>query len=535
LRAGSQNEEEMRHTVPVLLLVLAGAGVATVYGCANSAPDPVVPTSGATDVVITTNGAVRGLVTDHREYRRIPYATPPVGDLRWKPPTPPRRWRGVRDATVFGNACSQMGYSGPNSDENCLTLNVYAPLRGDGLPVMVWFHGGMFSKGTASNYDASLLATKENVVVVTTNYRLGVLGFLATPALAAESMDGSVGNYGLMDQQLALRWVRDNIARFGGDPDNVTIFGESAGGASVCLHLISPGSAGLFHRAIIQSGPCTFMTRTAEASYQAGMRVVEEAGCTNSNPEEEMECMRDLSTEPLVKAGAEVSMMSATIDGVTVPGLPVEMVRAGTFNHVPVLLGNNAFEGRLFAYSAFDEKGAPLTADQYPIAVAALQGEDAAAVLEEYPLSKYQSPTEAYAAIIGDSQFSCEGRALIRQLVAQGVPVFAYEFSDPDPPAFMGKRLGPSHATELVYVFQTPLGSADSTGLSSSQMELSDQIQAYWANFARTGDPNGRGLPEWSPYSLDEDNYLELTSEPPGPHPTTEVSARHHCAFWDRL
>ena len=252
-------------------------------------------------VVRTSTGLLRGVTaTDHRLFAGIPYAAPPVGPLRWQPPAPVQPWSGLRDATRPGLRCIQDTDDdfdpGHPASEDCLTLNVWTPPRSkDARPVMVWIHGGSFINGNADDYDAGRLTSRGDIVVVTLNYRLGALGFLAHPALGPA---GHVGNYGLADQQAALRWVRDNIANFGGDPGKVTVAGESAGGISVCDHLVAPGSAGLFRAAIIHSGPCQAQGTRTEAE-KTSLDYAAEAGC--GDPMTAAQCLRDLPANKLQK------------------------------------------------------------------------------------------------------------------------------------------------------------------------------------------------------------------------------------------
>lgn len=494
------------------------------------------PTQAWSALVITEQGLLKGLVSDHREFRGIPFAAPPVGDLRFRAPQAPSRWHGVRDATQFGSACPQAsGLTSPGSlDEDCLFLNVYTPLRGRHLPVMVWIHGGSFTSGTGASFDGTTLAKKGNVILVTINYRLGALGFLATPGLAAENPRGASGNYALLDQQAALRWVKNNIARFGGNPDNVTIFGESAGGASVCAHLVAPGSRRLIDKVIDQSGPCNQAIATQEENYQAGKTIATVAQCANADAATELACLRALPVDQLLAAQASNNVTSNAIvrfniDGVTLKASFREAVQSGQFNRVPVLQGSNRYEGRIFAYLAFDLAGRPMTAAQYPQIIGLLTGPAASQVLAQYPLSNYPSPTEAYATVLGDSRFSCSTRSMIRELVDQRVPVYAYEFRDPNPPSIAA--LGPTHGTEILYVFQDDIGLNDETRLTPTQLTLSNQMLSYWTNFAHRGNPNGDNLPVWRKYLDRTDRFFGLTSEP-GPAYVDDFSAEHRCDFW---
>src|SRR5690349_6433505 len=293
-------------------------------------------------------GPVAGVVTPAMlEFLGIPYAEAPVGDLRWAPPEPHAPWTTPLDASTFGSPCPQTpsAFGIPSSTEDCLFLNVYVPHRKTvperdlkrKRPVMVWIHGGAFQVGSAGNYDPTKLVTAGDVIVVSINYRLGALGFLAHPALSAESPAGISGNYGILDQQLALRWVQDNIAGFGGDPKRVTIFGESAGGISVHTQLASPLAAGLFRRAIVQSG-AVFAQPTLQAAEALGQHSADALGCSDQTAA----CLRALSVDDvLANQPSGLQTTSPVIDGVVLP-LPLrDAFQNGAFNRVPVMQGSN--------------------------------------------------------------------------------------------------------------------------------------------------------------------------------------------------
>lgn len=505
-------------------LLVAGAALALSVS-AHSRADSAA-------VVVTEAGAVKGLVSDHREFRGVPFARPPIGQLRWRAPQPAQRWAGLRDATAFASACPQsVGLGGATStDEDCLYLNVYTPLKASKLPVMVWIPGGSFTSGLGSIYDPSTIVSKGNVVAVTLNYRVGALGFLATPALAAENRAGASGNYGVLDQQAALRWVQQNIKKFGGDPDNVTIFGESAGGSSVCMHLVSPPARGLFHKAISESGACNGLITTPAANDATAEALATATNCKSSDRATELACLRALSADAVV--AAQGGRWNANIDGLTFLANPSDAIDAGKFIRVPYLAGFNANEGRLFAYPAFELRGTPMTAAQYTQLLGLLFGPAAAPVLNEYPLANYPAPIEAWSAVIGDSQLNCTGRTVFRKLAAQNSLVYAYEFTEPNPPSLIPIPLGPTHGTEIPFVFQKQIGSSASLNLTPQQLVLSNQMLAYWTNFAKTGNPNRSGLPNWARYTSAADAFQNLTSVPPGPAPINTIAATHHCAFW---
>jgi carboxylesterase type B len=331
----------------------------------------------AGDVVPTDTGVVRGSSADGmRQFLGIPYAAPPVGELRWQPPQPAQRWQGVRDATQFANHCPQppTPFGVASVTEDCLYLNVYTPegkRRGWWRPVMVWFHGGALFLGESDDYGPARLVD-EGVVVVTVNYRLGILGFLAHPALSAESSYGGSGNYGIMDQQAALRWVRRNISRFGGDPHNVTIFGESAGGLSVHTHLASPESNGLFHRAIIQSGAYALDQPPLEIAELGGTAFAAATGCGDQSAG----CLRSLTVEEILANQSSAGFIP-NLDGRVLQQTIRRALASGEFNRVPVMQGTTHDEWRLFV--ALDELvSGPLHPEDYVDAIASTLGVDAA-------------------------------------------------------------------------------------------------------------------------------------------------------------
>src|SRR5690348_16682551 len=326
-----------------LTLTVAGATAAQAGATQVGAARAGAVASGAAGPVVTTgDGAVRGTTAGTvAEFLGIPYAAPPTGNLRWRPPASPAGWRGVRDATQFGPSCPQT--AGPflppgTISEDCLYLNVYAPTAGNndqgGRPVLVWIHGGGLVQDGSRNYDGTRLAAA-GAVVVTINYRLGALGFLAHPALAARP-GGPAGNYGLMDQQAALRWVRANIGRFGGNPHNVTIAGESAGGLSVLAHLVSRGSRGLFQRAIVESGAFALNQQSLATAEAAGKAFAAKAGC----PDQTAACLRRLPVTDLVKNFPGFAI-PGVVDGKVLTQPIGRALARGRFAHVPVLNGSN--------------------------------------------------------------------------------------------------------------------------------------------------------------------------------------------------
>jgi para-nitrobenzyl esterase len=508
---------------------------------------------------ITEQGPVRGVATDTtRVFRGIPYAAPPVGALRWRPPQPPARHRGVLDAAQFANHCPQVAgaFGQGSTTEDCLFLNVFAPNpeRGRGRdrdrddrdgdddgdrfglrPVMVWIHGGALVTGESNDYDATRLVEQGGVIVVTINYRLGELGFLAHPALTAESPDHASGNYGMLDQQEALRWVRRNILFFGGDPGRVTIFGESAGGLSVHSQLASPGSAGLFQRAIVESGAYQLTQPSLATAEATGTRFATAAGCTDQTAA----CLRGLSV---------AQVLAAQPGGTGGPGPNVDnkfltqsvgaAFASGQFNQVPILEGANHDEWRLFVGITELQTGAPLPAAAYPAAIQATLGLPAAVVplfVAQYPLTSFASPSLALSALGTDGIFDCNAR-FVEQKVSQFVPTFAYEFGDPNAPErFLPPVSFPyaaAHASEIQFVFDLPV-TVPAPGLGADQQKLAATMVSYWTTFARTGQPNSRGVPAFPAYQAASDMAQSLV--PPTASPEAGFAAAHHCAFWDSL
>jgi len=467
------------------------------------------------DEVRTKAGVVEGTAEPDgavRVFRGIPFAAPPVGDLRWREPQPVAPWPGARKAVDFGPRCRQgrifddMVFRDEPS-EDCLYLNVWTPARSaaEKLPVMVWIHGGGFQAGSASEprQDGGRLARK-GVVVVGLNYRLGVFGFLAHPALTKESGRGASGNYGLMDQVAALGWVRDNIAAFGGDPGNVTIFGESAGSFAVSALVASPLARGLFHRAIGESG--AYLGRhalepmTLAASEKGGARLAASIGASS---------LADLRAKPADEVlGAALKFQpwfAPTVDGYVLPRDPRDIYAAGEQARVPLLAGSNADEVRAGVILG---KKRP-TAKSFVDETRSKYGAAADALLKVYPAGSDEEALESAGSLAGDLFLAyatwkwtdVHGRTA-------GAPVYRYSFDRKIPVApgtkIEGKPataadIGARHAGEIEYVFGA-LDSEPKVPWEAADRQLSDLMMAYWSNFARAGDPNGPGLPKWPRY-----------------------------------
>jgi para-nitrobenzyl esterase len=493
-----------------------------------------------THVLHTAAGDVQGLSMDGVDrFLGIPYAAPPVGDLRWKPPQPPAPWSGTRQVTKFGNTCAQRErgvFSSPSTSEDCLYLNVFAahsPEANAKQPVMVWFHGGGLFSGESDDYDGSKLVQRGHVVVVTLNYRVGVLGFLSHPALNAEGHPFI--NYGIMDQQLALKWVHDNIAAFGGDPGNVTIFGQSGGGTSVMSNLVSPLSKGLFQRAINESG-----TRIGATDAALALRRGEEFAAAEGCADQSASCLRGLSVEQILRhEGPIVKHLGETfpvVDGTVITRSAVEAFSTGAFNRVPIMNGLVADEQAYFLPEAHSHQ--PLTEAGFEEYAASFGARHVETLINQYPLANYASPSLAEIAMAQNMK-SCIARFLNQQW-SKYVPVYAYEFDDRTAPSYfppVSYPMGAYHTAELQYLF--PLfhgGQGTPHPLDDAQLKLSDQIVDDFTTFARTGDPNqdaAEGRPAWPRYSADADNLLSLNS--PVSTVKTGYGKANNCALWDGI
>ena len=507
------------------LTTLAALAI-TAAGCGPSgAPEEASEPAAIAAEVAVTGGVVRGVLGEDglKQYHDIPFAAPPVGERRWAPPGPVQPWEGVRDAAAPGPACVQQGAQGgfydsatavATMDEDCLTLSVWTRAQHveERLPTMVWIHGGGLTVGSGDAYPGELL-TANGVVLVTVNYRLGPFGFLALADLTAESANGTSGNQGLQDQIAALEWVQDNIASFGGDPGNVTIFGESAGSMSVSILQASPPARGLFHRIIGQSGglfgPMTFRDRpsvTGDPAEAIGAGFA--ASLAGEGGDTSLEALRALSAEHVLATYlANPALLSALaiVDGDVLTDEVAAVFAAGAQADVPVLIGSNADEGTaLLPYMAAGmDPGAAGFATYVEAEFADVKDE----IGEHYPADDDEQAAASWMDLFGDALFTYPMRAWARAMATVQSDAYLYWFTWP-PPIEESERYGAFHAAEIGYVF----GNLDLFGATPTDADraLSESMATIWTEFARTGNPNGEGLPEWPAYTRENEAYMEF-------------------------
>ena len=496
--------------------------------------------------VETQYGPVKGIAEDGLIiFRGIPYAAPPVADLRWQAPQPHQGWQEPLLANEFGPACWQDNSSGnvdflrtmtegsgmggfttwmlttfgdmftPAVSEDCLALHIIAPEKGEQpYPVMFWIHGGGHQFGSGGGpYESQGLANK-GVVLVSINYRLGLYGFLAHPELAEEDPNGSTGNYGMLDQIAALQWVQDNIAAFGGDPNRVTIFGESAGGHSVGQLMASPLAKGLFHRAVAQSGTGFYQFQATDKIYErmsgfdAGRLLAQKAGVAGDN---EIAALRNLSVDELAPFAINPELSSTfhpQIDGYVLPNATAHQFANGEQAPIPLIVGSNADEGTLlypFGLPPVDGGATvdPRTLDAWDNLLKEEFGENASAIAQLYPVDQNQDVYGAAMALMGDTWFGRHAYYMAQDHAAAGHPTYLY-FYERHPPS-ENQTLGASHALELNHVFDGLLPGWPS---DERDTELRSQMQGYWTNLAKTGNPNNKHLPAWQPF--DTINTVEM-------------------------
>jgi len=464
---------------------------------------------------VVTGGTVRGaeLADGSTIFRSIPYAKPPIGELRWRAPQPVELWQGVRDATQAGAPCLQRSYGWNAADaaagsEDCLYLAVHSPphAAGERLPVMVFIHGGANRAGSGTGFAESSLI-KHRVVLVTMQYRLGIFGFLSTKALSAEAPEGASGNYALMDQIAALQWVRDNIVRFGGDPANVTIFGHSAGGQDVGLLMLSPLARGLFHKAIMQSGTPGFGVppRTLAENEKIGSDLLRHLGLPEGK--EGLRGLRSIAGEQLLGAtdallppstvDPSFIWIQAIVDGHVLPEAPATLIAEGRQAPVPIIIGNSVRE--------FTVEGARASVRQW-IAAQFGSGQTQALALYGFDGDKPPADDSLSGSIVdrisSDVLFRCPANFVANHQLELTPNVWRYELEVAKP----GTAQPATHGAELAFIFEEP-----ATGLHDEQWP---PLQAYWTNFARLGTPNSADLPAW-PKLSDGNRYMAFTSAGP--------------------
>ena len=516
--------------------------------------------------VDTTSGPVKGFVGQGiYEYLGIPYAAPPVGDLRWRPPQQPAPWTKVRQTVSFGPTCAQITelgvFAGPaNNNEDCLYLNVFTSQTGGTAkalkPVLMWIHGGGLVDGESNDYDASKLVKGGQAganVVVTINYRLGLLGYLAHPALDAEGHP--FGNYGLMDQQAALHWIKDNIRAFGGDPNNVTVGGQSAGSTSTAAAVISPASKGLFSRAIFESGALLTVAPLSLAESR-GSAFGTAAGCPTDNSSSTAACLRSIPVPAIMNLQGSPSANGPYVNGLMVDGtvlpLPGDVAfGTGKFNKMPIINGNVEDEGA-FTASINEYFFGPLTATQYTTNVTNVYSGPggpgggppnyppgtADKVLAQYPLSNYASPSLAWIAEMSDVT-ACRVHHL-DTLLAGKVPLYAYEFDDRTAPWYfppLSFPHGAAHTIDIQFLFPNwhggPLGIAHT--LDQDEKRLSNQLVNAWTSFMATGNPDLIGSYPWPEYTKAKHVYLSENVPKLSVFKESAFTTAHQCAFWDAI
>jgi para-nitrobenzyl esterase len=529
-----------RSLFPATMPVALALAVTACGGTAPAAPDGGGPTAQST-VIATKQGAVSGTLNGTtRTFLGIPFAAPPVGPLRFHAPEAPAAWTSTLAATNFGPSCPQFDITGttydPTTSEDCLTVNVWTPsILGSPRPVMVWIFGGGFILGAGSQsiYDGTNLSQAGDVVVVNFNYRLGPLGFLSLPSLDAEDPASPSGNYGIEDQRAALTWVQENIAAFGGDPGNVTLFGESAGGGSTAIHMVSPASAGLFQRAIIESGFSTIIVGEKAPAQAQGATFAETVGCADGDAATQRACLRAVTPERAITAlplkqgvilGAGVTW-GPIIDGVNLTDTVGPLIAAGKGQKVPLIVGANSDEGTLFVALA----GGVANEAAYAAALEGLlPAAQAEKVLAQYPVATYGTAAAAATHALDDVVL-CDARRTARLQEGTGAAVYYYEFTYPFP--FIYPNLGAFHSAELPFVWGNEY---EIFPLTTAELPLSAAMQGYWTRHAAAGDPNTGAPPgalAWPPYATATDENIVLGV----PLSTTTGLRKAACDFWDAL
>lgn len=514
----------------VLALVTSAIGL-TACGSNDSGAAPAADPT----LVQTAQGMAKGIVTNGvGEFLGLPYAAPPVGQLRWEPPTAPANYTGTYDASSMGSQCIQGSATAATGSEDCLYLNIYRPANATpaaALPVIFAIHGGGFTLGSGAFIDGTSLALNNDVIVVSINYRLNALGFLAHPALTAGDPQQASGNYGLLDQNAALAWVKGNIAAFGGDPDNITITGDSAGGYSVFSHLASAMSAGLFAKAVPQSGGFTRVQASLAQAEADGVSITSSWGCTTGSSAEIAACLRNLPAAATLQNNP--SSWLPIVDGRFLTTSTSLAFSSGQFNQVPVMTGFVNDEGTFFVAAAFDASGNPVTAADYVSTIQSFLGVDGSSTAALYPLSQYSSPSQALARVYGDYRVIC-GIMQDTDNIARFVPsTFVYQFSEETPYSTggvidmlppTGMNYGAFHGSDLPYWF------AQMVDPTASETQLATTMSSALASFAKTGNPGVANLPQWQTYSASQRQVFSFSE--------TELNAdfdaytAHQCSYW---
>ncbi len=539
----SNRSNHARSAALLSMMALAAIGCGDDEKTANNSPAPLEdPTK-----VTLADGKLEGdVVGGSVQFLKIPYAKPPTGDLRWKAPQKNDAWSGVRHEAGFASPCPQppSQQSPASSDEDCLYVNVWRPNdTTPKKPVMVWIHGGGFTTGSAADkvpltpadlnflwYPGQFFAER-GVVLVSVNYRLGVLGFFAHPDLAAEG--SPVGNQGLLDQQHALRWVRDNIAAFGGDPANVTIFGESAGAGSVCMHTVSPGSRGLFHRAASQSGGCTTSAATDRAALNT--QITDFGAQRNCTGAGSLACLRGKAVTELVSMDTVDRTMGmegvrrafsfgAVVDGPDgfLPEPAAALFERGEVAQVPYILGTNNDEAQLY-YSL--DSTLPKTEEEYQAELVERYGAFAPRVAAMYPVSKFNGDyKKAITRVATDSGLVCGTLDTARRAVKANLPVYMYNFNIPW--SIARDLLGISHASEISHVFGSPYNETE------ENVAVGVAMNTYWATFAKTGDPNFDGAPATWPRFMPDQNDDDQRIQFDPNFETVNGFRKEECKLW---
>eukprot|EP01116_Phalansterium_solitarium_P022466 TRINITY_DN7433_c0_g1_i1.p1 TRINITY_DN7433_c0_g1~~TRINITY_DN7433_c0_g1_i1.p1 ORF type:complete len:529 (-),score=81.42 TRINITY_DN7433_c0_g1_i1:161-1717(-) len=486
-------------------------------------------------VQLPGGGSIQGKSFERfRSFLGIPFAQPPLGALRFAEPVAAPNWTGVKNALAFGPDCPQWS----ESDEDCLYLNVWAPRasKGANLPVLFWFYGGCWEQGTTSDslYNGEhLVSHEQDVIVVSSNYRLGPFGFLGSASLAAESPTGTTGNYGLLDQRLALQWVQENIAAFGGDKTRVTIFGQSAGSGSVANHLIMPKSFGLYHAAIMESGPfADWIAKPMEVSQQQFDATVAKLGCnvTGYSDAQVLACLRNLTSAQIQHSKIDCATTCCyypTIDGVEISEKPATLAAAGRFNRVPMMLGTTTNEG-----SSFITPPHNMTDDEYKTYLLQTYGSHYLdQLLQLYPASDYKSPWWAACAIWTHSSMTCPARRSARWIAGNGGTVYQYYWTHViEETAIFAPYMGAFHGVEIPFVFHLSDGDYHSIPvlLTPEEVLLQDRISNIWTHFGATGNPNPSGS-EWPPFNNNDQQNMELNNK----FTVQSYLFKTLCDFWD--